>query len=231
MISWLFILTAVGIILLLLTRVNLYIDVHCCRKGEDDFVTVTVYALKKLFLYSMKIPVIKVIQYNDFPWLTSEIKTSQAKTGTKVGREQRFAKKLLKLFVYNPQQFKHILHIAKRFFSDYRFYIGKLLRGLHCEKFELRVAYGFEDAALTGVMMGVVSLVIARIISSLHTQALLDAKPKVNIKPLFGHSHFEMELSCIFRIRLGNVITATMAKITNSSQGGDSQWLNIRYKV
>jgi hypothetical protein len=213
---WLFDLMAAGIVLLLLFRVNLYIDVRVLRQNEDDFIAITVSTLQKLFVYSLKIPAVKIIQDDVLPWLTTEIKTPKVTTETHIEREQRFAKKLLTLFVTNPRKFRHILRDATDFYNNYRFYTGKLLRGLHCEKFELKVVYGFEDAALTGVMMGVLGTITARMLTALQTQVCVETKPELTIKPLFGRSYFAMELTCIFRIRLGNVITASMATVSNS---------------
>lgn len=212
---WLFALIATAILLLLFSRISLYVDFHFCRRSDDDYIAVTVYALRKFFIYSIKIPVIAMIQYDDLPWITSEIRTPLEGMSTHVGREQRFIKKIF----HSPKNFFDFFRAAKQFISGYTYYINKLSQGVHCEKFELRTIYGFEDAAFTGMMMGVIGSLASIWVTSLHNRLVLEAKPVVFIQPVYGYSHMEIDLRCILRIRFGNVITATMSVLLNSLHG------------
>lgn len=214
--SWLLFPTAVIFFLLILSQVNLYIDIHFCRRKDDDFLKVTVYALEKLLFYSIKIPAINIIQYNDLPWITSEIKTSHDRTKTHVEREQRFVKKLIKIFFCNPRRYLRFIRTAKNFFRTYRYYTNRLTKKMHCVKLDIKTIYGFEDAALTGVLMGVLGSIIGIMLNSLHNRLVLDTKPEIKLIPVYGRNHLEIEIRCIFRIRLGNVITATMARLPNT---------------
>lgn len=212
--SWLLVLTTTFILMFALLRVSVYIDLHFCRKKDDDFVSVTVYALRRIISYSIKIPVIEIKEYNDLPWISSEIKTTDEKTEPHISGEQRFVKKLMKILFFDPQRFLHIYSTTNRFVKSYLSYIDKLSRNIHCEKFYINVKYGFDDAAFTGIMLGVFGGLVEKMLISMRHRLILDTKPDVNLIPLFNKSHFEVELKCIFRIRLGNVITATIARIT-----------------
>ncbi len=211
--SWLLVLSTTCILVFALLRVSVYIDLHFCRKKDDDFVSVTVYALRRIFSYSIKIPVIKIKEYNDLPWISSEIKTTDDNTETHISGEQRFVKKLMKILFFDPQRFLHIYRTTNRFVKSFRSYIDKLSRNIHCEKFYVNVKYGFDDAAFTSIMIGVFGALVEKLLNSMRHRLILDTKPDVNLIPVFNKSHFEVELKCIFRIRLGNVITATIARI------------------
>ncbi|CQR74322.1 hypothetical protein SOV_24470 [Sporomusa ovata DSM 2662] len=214
--NWLFVLISTAILLVLLFRVNVYMDLRFCRRNDDDYVAVTIYALQKLFIYTMKIPIIKLVQYDDLPWITSEIDAPHGATTTKVSREQRFVRKCIKLLFYNPERLLRLLRTANQLIRGYLRYVNRLSPGIHCEKLELKTIYGFEDAAFTGIMMGILGALTEKMLRSIHNRLVLDAKPCIKIQPVYGHSQLEIELQCIFRIRFGNVITATMANIINS---------------
>lgn len=211
--NWLLILTIIVILTFALLRVSVYIDLHFCRKKDDDFISVTVYAFRRILSYSITIPVIEITEYNSLPWLSSEIKASEDNTETHIAKEQRFVKKLMKILAFNPQRFLHMYRISEHLVKSYRSYIDKLSRNIHCEKFYVNVRYGFEDAAYTSIMLGVFRALIEKMLISMRHRLILDTRPDVIFIPLFGKCHFEVELKCIFRIRLGNVITATIARI------------------
>ncbi|MDF2570752.1 MAG: hypothetical protein K0R55_2356 [Sporomusa sp.] len=214
--NWGIFLTATITLMLILSRINIFIDFHFCRRKDDDYVNVTVFALRPLFVYSIKIPVIEIVRYNDLPWITSEIKAPQGGTETHIAREQRFLKRIPEILIKNPKKFNKLMSEIKQYIRIYRCYINRLVASTHCEKLDLRAVYGFDDAAFTGLMMGVFGAARGLLLTSLHNRLILDAKPNINITPVYGQSHFEIDFRCIFRIRLGNVITATMATLTNS---------------
>lgn len=215
--SWLLLLTTVVIFLLLLSQVNLYIDMHFCRRKDDDFVEVTVYSLKKLLVYTLKIPAIEIIQHNNLPWISSEIKaTSSSKTKTNVDREQLFIKRTVIDFIYKPRQFVRVLRTSRNFFRLYQHYSKRLTHEMHCERLDITAVFGFEDAAFTGIIQGILASMIAIMLKSMHNRVAMDSNPVIKLMPVYGNSHFEVEVRCIFRIRLGNVISAAMARLTKS---------------
>lgn len=211
MINWLLVLTAITVFLILLARTNLYIALQICRHNNDDYLAITVSAFRQFLCYNIKVPVIMVIEHDHFPWISSELETSQETTKTKAGREQRFIRKTIKLLLLKPKRFWRLFRLTKHIYRNYMNYMDKLCQGLHCEKFELKTAYGFEDAAYTGIFMGVLGALIQLHLTALHNRISLDTKPSIYLQPHYSHSQFQLELSCIFRIRLGNVITATIA--------------------
>ncbi|HWR45253.1 DUF2953 domain-containing protein [Sporomusa sp.] len=214
--NWTIILLTAVSLMLMLSRINIYIELYFCRHNDDDHVAVTLYALRPLLVYTIKIPVIEIVRFNDLPWITSKIKAPQGGTETYVAREQRFVKRIAEIFVKNPQKFRKLMREVKRYINIYSCYINSLVSSIHCEKLDLRAEYGFEDAASTGLMMGVIGAARGLLLTSLDNRLKLDAKPNIKVTPMYGQSHFEIEFKCILRIRLGKVITATMATLTNS---------------
>lgn len=215
--SWLVYPTAMLVFLWLFLQVNLYIDLHFCRRKDNDFIAVTVYALKKLLIYSIKIPAIEIKQYNNLPWITSAIQASHAKTKTRVEREQRFVKKAATIFIHNPRRFLRLLRISRKLFRSYRYYTNRLTQKMHCNRLEIKIVYGFEDAAVTGIMMGIFASMLEKLLRSLPKRLIMDTEPGVKLMPMYGCNYLEVEVRCIFRIRLGNVITASMARLVHSS--------------
>ena len=212
---WLLVLSATAILLIVIYHINLYIDLQFSRRANDDYIAVSVYALQKIFAYSIKVPTIALVRHDNLLWVSSEIEASQGTAKTKLKREERFLKKTIKLLFYNPERFWRLFKLTKQIFRDYRNYMDKLSTGVHCEKFELRASYGFDDAAVTGIFMGVLGSAFQLLLTAMHNRILLDTRPSIQIHPNYQHSQFEVELSCIFRIRLGNVITATIAVLRN----------------
>lgn len=209
--SWLLILTATTILGLLLFRLNLYIAVYFHRHSSDDYITVTVYALQKLIVYSIKIPVVKLFQEDNSLWITSKIIVPPESKRTRIQREQRFIKKMAKLLVHNPEQFLHLLKTSRRFIRGYRSFVQALTKKIHCQKFELAITCGSDDAAIAGLMTGILRAITAILLITLHKRLTMTAKPVIRIQPNYHQPLLNMELTCIFSVRLGNVITAAMA--------------------
>lgn len=213
--SWLLVFIALVNFLILLARINIYVELHFCRCNNDDYITITVSALQQLLYYNIKVPSIMLIDHDNLPWVASEIKTPHGTTKTKVNREQRFFKKTIKMMFFNPERFLHLFRLTKQIYRTYSNYMNTLARGIHCEKFELKTTYGLGDAALTGIFMGMIGAVTQVALLSMHRRITFDARPSIKIQPIFEQSQLALELNCIFRIRFGNVIIATIEVLRN----------------
>ncbi|WAA11687.1 DUF2953 domain-containing protein [Fervidibacillus halotolerans] len=87
--------------------------------------------------------------------------------------------------------------------------IGKsILKYMRVHQLEWRSAIGMEDAAQTGVFIGLGWTVKGNIIGMISRYTRLKMKPKVHIQPIFNQNIFETFLRCIVRIRLGYAILA-----------------------
>lgn len=213
--SWFLILIATIIFLILLARVNIYVELQFNRCNKDDYIAITVSALWQFLCYNIKVPAIMLIEHDNLPWVASEIKTSHEKAKTKVNREQRFLKKTINMMFFNPERFLHLFRLTKQIYRTYLNYMNRLARGIHCEKFEIRTKYGLDNAALTGILMGIIEAVTQVALLSMRNRIRFDARPSIKIQPIFEESQLTFELNCIFRIRFGNVIIATIEVVRN----------------
>ncbi len=216
MANWLMVIAAGIILLFMLSRIQVYIELSICRHNADDHLAITLHALKPLFVYTLKIPVIEIVQVNSLPWITSKIKAPEGGTETYVAREQRFVKTMGEIFLKKPRKFRKLMRGVQRYLRAYRYYINNLVSSIHCQRMDCRLVYGFDDAALTGFMMGVFGAAQGFLLTSLNNRLQLDAKPDIKVIPVYNRPHFQLDFKCILRIRLGKVITATMATLTTS---------------
>ncbi|WP_425061119.1 hypothetical protein SCACP_18920 [Sporomusa carbonis] len=214
--NWLIVITSAVILVLLLSRVNLYIDFQFCRRSDDDYVAVTVYIFRQLLVYTIKIPVIQIVRYNDVPWLNLELEGSSDHAETNVDREQQFVKRFCDILLRKPKKLNRLIKTVNNFLRLYRRFVDRMVANVHCEKLDFKAVYGFEDAAWTGMAMGVFGALRGVMLTRLYNRLTFDTKPNIKITPVYGENRFEVEFRCIFRIRLGNVITATMAILPNS---------------
>lgn len=207
--NWLIVIAAGLAILMLLSRVNIYIDIWYRRLSGDDHILVKVYMLRRFVVYTMTVPVVEITKHANIPLLESEIKTTSDKIETYSSRERRFLKKLTDMYISEPrrwrQLFKQFHYYRRLIYST----VNTLTRSIYCERLSWRVSYGSEDAAFTGVITGVIWAISGSILTTLKKRISFEKKPEVKIYPNFNKPGLEVELRCIFRMTVGNVITTS----------------------
>jgi len=185
---------------------KIYIDVTYKRNGTNDYISVNVYTAKKLVSYKMEIPVIEFIKSEGVSWLESTIKTAQSQDKTYHKREERFIKKTAKLYSMYPGKLRYAIKEFHYYTQMYCSVINKVLKSATCERLYWKTVYGSEDAASTGIIIGLLWAGKALIINRLKRYVFFVAKPDIAISPTFGHNQFDVDFQCIFSIKLGNVI-------------------------
>lgn len=199
-------LIATIIICCLLFFSKIYIDVTYKREGTNDYISVKVYTIKKIVIYQMQVPIIEITENNGVSWLESTVKTVKSEDETYQNREKRFIKKAAQLYSLHPTKLKHAIKEFQYYTKLYCRVIDKVLQTATCEKLCWKTIYGFEDAANTGIMTGLLWTCKAFIINRLKKHVLFVAKPTIAITPIFGQNQFDVDFQCIFSIKLGNVI-------------------------
>ena len=192
----------------LLSYVNIYICLIYQRQGNDDYIAVEVRILGGLILYKMKVPVIRITE-QDVSWFVSEVGTDKERAKTHPQREKRFLKRFVRFYVNHPQRLRKLLQSIRHYRRLYREYMDCLLGGTTCETFYWRTKVGNEDAAVTAVAVGMLWATKSLMLSSIRRRVIFKTHPCVEISPVYGVSKFETELKCIFRVRIGHVISAT----------------------
>ncbi|MBC8016865.1 MAG: DUF2953 domain-containing protein [Sporomusaceae bacterium] len=192
----------------LLWYIKIYIVFTYQRDHSNDHMAVSIYALRKILVYSIQIPVIKITGIENAFWLESKVQTgpSQGKTHTK--REQRFVKKTIVMCIKNPQKIGRVIRRFRSFMDLYCNILDEIISKLCCEQLQWKTVYGSEDAAITGIGTGFFWTLKGLMIARLKKHVMLAQDPIISVCPIFGQNSLKVDFQCIFSIRLGNVINA-----------------------
>ncbi|MBP2625608.1 MAG: hypothetical protein H6Q68_319 [Firmicutes bacterium] len=201
---WLIITLANIVITCLLFYIKVYIKLKYQRDGSNDFIEVEVYIFRRFLAYSMQVPIIEIGDIKNSYWLKSKIETGQRHDETHIKREQRFIKKT----ILHPRKLMRVVRLVRYYTRLYCHVMNKSIKSLHCEQLQWKTIYGAEDAAITGMVTGMLWAVKALMITRLENHVIVTKKPIVNVNPIFGCNSFKVDFQCIFSIRLGNVINA-----------------------
>lgn len=217
--KWFIVVTSSFMVGFMLSRINLYIAINIRRCGKDDSISIRVSMLSNFVNYNIKIPVIEFTSKDGLILLESVIDTNKEKIKTHPKREKRFLKNVVKIYLTQPRRLRKLMRTIRRYSRKYRKFMTQLFVNIYCEKLYWKTTIGLEDAALTGLGSGLLWAMKGLIVAILHNRIKVACRPEINVVPVFGHNHFEIDFSCIFRIRLGNVITATVNLFNTKDKG------------
>lgn len=214
-------LTAQLVVFYIISQLIIYIELRYQRNKSDDYMAVNIYLGKRIMLYSMKVPVIELLNNDELLWVSSEIKASRGKARNKtcVRREQHFIKKLLKVYLLDPRRFLNALRLVKYYAKLYRRFICRLVKSLTCEHLYWKTIYGSEDSAITGLMTGVLWSVKGMLITILRRRFFFTASPQIVVEPIFGQSCLDVNFQCIFSLRVGKIINAASIFVKSKGKG------------
>ena len=203
----------------MLSRVNIYISLTYWRQDNDDHIIVDVYLLRKLICYTITIPVIKTTDRTGIVWLVSEIETAKGDVHTHAERERRFIQNLWRIYLHYPRKFRRMLRQFRYFTRLYKTFIRKVLASLYCERLYWKTTFGAEDAAVTGIAVGALWAIKGLAYHAVRQRVKFSKRPEIAVVPVFGQQRFEVNFQCIFRLRVGNVITATYSLFNSKRKG------------
>lgn len=193
------------------TKVKIYLAYR--RNKDDDLLCVDVYLLRKMLLYHMEVPVIRVVNREKLPWLESEIETKKGDVETHAKREQVFVRNTADIYLYHPAKWRELISEFRYYTRLYNKFMKKVLDGIVCEHFCWKTRFGSADAAVTGLWVGVLWAVKYMFFSRIKRKMLFIKRPDIQVVPDFKHAGFQAEFECILSIRLGNVINAMLSLI------------------
>ena len=205
---WLTLIIANIIICYLLLISKIYIEIIYKRSSENDYILVDVYAMRRLIAYRMEVPIIKLAESKDVFWLESAIKAVQSQEKNHPKREERIMKKTTELFRNHPRKLRQKMKELYYYTRLYCKAIERILKLVVCEKIYWKTKFGSEDAAITGMITGLLWTCKALLMNRLKRRIFLIGEPDIAVKPIFGYNKFDVDFQCIFSIRLGNVIKA-----------------------
>jgi len=180
-----FISAALLVLLLLFIKVNIVIEYN--RKGKDDNLVLSLFAFLGLLKYKYEASLIdfkkKGISFN---WISEK------------GRKEKDKKKI-KSFLDIGDLLKSF-GIIKEAFERY------VQKRLLVKDFRLRIKIGTGDAFYTGIASGSAWALAGMIIAFICNNFKVEKK-KTIIQPYFSEKIFEVDLFCIFNLRIVNIIS------------------------
>lgn len=206
--KWLLLLAFLSLLAYWVYQINIYVYVRYRRHEQDDHFFLRVYALRGLFSYDVKVPVAEVDWQDEMVWFESELKETQGNKRIQTVFERHVVKKVVDFICYHPRRFRHILQSMEKTVRQARVVIRELQAKVRCDQFICQIHFGLEDAALTGIIAGVLWSVRGLALAALRSRMSFGTCPVCLITPVFGQDILRVELECILRIRLGNLINA-----------------------
>ena len=88
------------------------------------------------------------------------------------------------------------------------------------ERFEWRTEFGTGDAALTGCLTGILWALKSTVLGFLSRRFVFEAPPQFTVSPLFNRTCLALEVFCIFRFTIGEIIVAVAQRIRSPRSGG-----------
>jgi hypothetical protein len=210
--KWLFLLLLVVIALLIiviLTNVKIHIDFY--HGKDNDRLTIMMKAWGGIIKYKKEVPVIKID--DDSPAVVVKEKTKMGpQEETTQTEENSFDKKDLANSLNDTKALlEHVfgLHIL----------IRKLLSKVKIKKFEWHTGVGIGDAASTAILCGAIWSAKGAILGLLSNYMRLTVRPVLTVTPNFQQFASQIQLKCIFQIRVGHAIWTGM-KLVKYWKGG-----------
>ena len=162
-------------------------------KGSDQF-TVELKAIHGLFVKKIRIPESEAQQASMQPGEFADTEPS--------GNAEKAADRMTSAQNHDPlqkwfgtiRQFQSLMPMMKR-----------SAKKIRVSKFALHTAFGTGEAASTGKLTGAV-WTVAGFIRKLLSFFTVDCHPDISVMPQFNRMTMELELDCIFRIRIGEAI-------------------------
>lgn len=186
------------ILLFLFWRLRIYIEVRYQRDADNDNLVLEVSSLNKFILYRLKIPSIE-FSSKEFLWPVTKVETGKGEANTSIQREKH--------------SIKETIHIFRQYQKAYNRFMNHLFLSMQCEKLIWRTVYGSDDAALAALISGGIWGFKSIVLHNLRRRIHIRNKPLIHVKTLYCEHRSELDFQCIFSIRLGKVINATLKTI------------------
>ena len=184
------------IIFMLVTKIH--VTIIFFNENQNDHLQVGMKAWYGLISYTYRVPVIKG---NDESFGV----TMKEETGLENKKKDERKKEVTPSTVMERiRTFQTIIHHVTDFYPI----VKRFLSHIHVKKFEWKSEVGTGDAAVTGMLAGMVWTIKGCAIAIMSQYIKLKEKPIINVKPSFQKTVSATRLECIFSIRVGYAIGA-----------------------
>lgn len=184
------------IFLIILSEIECDIKFH--RIKDDDNIKVQV----KMFFGLIKFNL--VISYLDM------IVNKRLKVGFNVRGKLKTKKEVAgKRNIFDIEEIKRMYHKSRLIIHKYKKSFEYILSKVKLDSLSWETELGLEDAALTAICAGALWSVKYNILSAI-SQRYRPRKTYINVVPNYSNIIFEVDLNCIIRVRIANIIITAM---------------------
>jgi hypothetical protein len=180
-----FIMAALLMVSLMFVKINILIEYN--RKGKDDNLILSFFALSGLLKYKYEAPTVDFRKKGArFNWLSE------------IGGKEKDSKRIT--------SFLDISDLFRRFEVLRKAFERYVKKRLLVKDFKLHINLGTGDAFYTGIASGSV-WALAGMITAFICNNFDVEKKTIIVKPHFSEKIFEIDLFCIFNLRIVNIIS------------------------
>ena len=219
MTKWMIVASAAILVGYMLFKLSLYIELRYVRNEQNDLVVISIYTFKRLLLYRLQVPFLEMTTAGGIPWFKSELSVSKEEVHTFPHREKRFLYRLSHIYLHHPSYWGKLMKRFQNYSSTYYYFVERISRQVCCERLQLRIRVGTEDAAETSLLTGLFWVFGSWYITALQQRICFTRLPQIAIHPQFGASCFTIDFVCILRLTIGDVITTTLSTANYSRKG------------
>lgn len=190
-------LLALTLFVIILAAVPFKVRFSYLRVGADDTATIGLSGLLGLLQYKFELPMLDW-RGTMVPHLRLQT-VAQSDKGpvTKEVKPRRFNRRLINKIIGNYFSILRELRPVRRWFY----------RGIRCSHLRCVLTVGLKDAAHTGLAVGGAWSLIGYYLGKLHNSITFEvARPQVAVYPSFCESKFDVDIDCIFKVRVGHII-------------------------
>lgn len=201
---WIFV---VLLLLTLLILAKVQFRLQYSRNQENDHLSIQVYMWKGLINHRLRVPAIKLKKKHLVHIRLKQKLQVENASGEKIyqGKNQ--------LDVSGLKEIYHKIEHGISLLKEYQNEIGYFLNHLKIRQLSWSTNLGVGDAAVTGLLTGVVWTIKSNLVSGLYQNVSeKNSYPHLQVEPDFQGRRFSTAVDCIFVIRIGYIM-ATGAKI------------------
>lgn len=211
-VKWLFLLLLLILLLffiIILTKVKIYLDFY--HGNDNDRVSILIKVWGGLIKYKKEIPMIKVDEENASVVIKEKTEMGPDEKTTKEEENQFDKDDLLNSLNDTKALLHHVIGLHT--------HIRRLMSKVQIKKLEWHTHVGIGDAASTAVVCGAIWTVKGSIIGIISNYMRLVKMPILTVTPNFQQKISQIQLKCIFQIRIGHAILAGL-KLVRYWKGG-----------
>lgn len=199
-----YILIAIVLLFILLIIAKINVDIKYVHSNDDDKLNVKVN-LWNIPIYRMSAPLIKIDENSASIVVAEKQSLGGGKATEKSGDEKKVKitfEEILDLLKEAKEFLKHVVGFHK--------IVRRFLGHVSVRELEWRSNVGIGDAAMTGVLSGVVWSIKGIFVGMISNYMNMKQSPRVEITPNFHSAISQTYFKCMISFRLGQAIVAAL---------------------